>query len=225
MRFVEKGSSLQNLDQICIDFVYLLCYNAKWEGGINQKKGVGMESKAKLFGHPIHPMLVVLPLGLFIFSVVSDILFLTTGQAGFREAAFYNIAGGVIGGLLAAIFGTIDFMAIPEGTRAKSVAIWHMFGNLIVLFLFSVSWLIRLSADGDSVPYLAVGLSLIAIFLGTVTAWLGGELVDRLGVGVDPGAHLDAPSSLTGRSIRTDTPMPQGQHVPVTGSEKLEDEP
>ena len=95
-----------------------------------------MESKTKFLGHPIHPMLIVFPLGLFVASIVMDILFTITDNVPYAAAAFYNIAGGIIGGLLAAIFGFRDYAAIPENTRAKRIGLMHGFGNLAVLVLF-----------------------------------------------------------------------------------------
>jgi uncharacterized membrane protein len=79
-----------------------------------------MESRAKLLGHPIHPMLIVLPLGLFIGAVVFDALYLWRGTPIFATAAYWNIAAGVVGGLLAAVFGLIDWFAIPTGTRGEA---------------------------------------------------------------------------------------------------------
>lgn len=157
-----------------------------------------MESKAKALGHPIHPMLVVFPLGLFVASLVFDIIRLAGGSDGFSIAAFYCIAGGVIGALGAAIFGFVDWLAIPAGTRARRVGAVHGVGNVVVVGLFIVSWILRAS-DPTQRPGGAFVLSLAGVLLALVTGWLGGELVDRLGVGVDPGAHVDSPSSLSGR--------------------------
>ena len=116
--------------------------------------------------------------------------------------SFDLIAAGVIGGLAAAIFGLIDWLAIPSGTRAKAVGLWHGVGNVVVVVLFSLSWLLRWSTPNGP-GTLALALSFVGVALALVTGWLGGELVDRLGVGVDDGAHLDAPSSLSGRSPGT----------------------
>jgi uncharacterized membrane protein len=158
-----------------------------------------MESKVKLLGHPIHPMLVVFPLGLLVMSLIFDIVQMATGNSEFSVAAYWSIAGGVIGGLAAALFGLMDWLSIPAGTRAKGVGLWHGVGNVVVVALFAVSWWLR-SGSASYVPTAAAfALSLVAVVLGAVTAWLGGELVDRMGVGVDPGAHLDAPSSLSGK--------------------------
>ena len=157
-----------------------------------------MESKAKAFGHPIHPMLIVFPLGLLATSFFFDVIRLAGGGEGFSRAAFYMIAAGVVGGLLAAVFGLVDWLAIPGGTRAKRVGALHGAGNVIVTGLFAASWAIR-TGDPGAPNGAAVVLSAIAVLLALVTGWLGGELVDRLGVGVDDGAHLDAPSALSGR--------------------------
>ncbi len=157
-----------------------------------------MESRAKALGHPIHPMLIVFPLGLLSVSVIVDILYLVTGNTRFPFVSFVMIAAGLIGGVVAAFFGLWDFMAIPRGTRAKSVGLFHGGGNVVVMLLFLGSWLLRY-ASTDYVPTPgAVAMSVIGFGLAGVTGWLGGELVDRLGVGVDHGANLDAPNSLGG---------------------------
>ena len=155
-----------------------------------------MESKTKFLGHPVHPMLIVFPLGLLATSLAFDIAYLFTGDAAFGTVSFWMIAAGVVGGLAAAVFGIIDWLAIPSGTRAKAVGLWHGIGNVVVTLLFIVSWLLRRPAP-ERPGQGAVILAAIAVLLALVTGWLGGELVDRLGVGVDDGAHLDSPSSLS----------------------------
>jgi uncharacterized membrane protein len=161
---------------------------------------VSMESRAKLFGHPIHQMLVVFPLGLLSAAAVFDVLYLVTGQDRWPAASFLMIGAGVIGGLVAAVFGLVDWLGIPAGTRAKRIGLWHGVGNAVVVTLFGASWLVRADSE-TATPGLAIALSLAGLALGGVTGWLGGELVDRLGVGVDQGAHLDAPSSLRERGV------------------------
>ena len=158
-----------------------------------------MESRAKAFGHPIHPMLIVLPLGLFIMAVVTDIAYLSTANAAFATVSYWNIIGGIIGGLAAAVFGLIDWLAIPSGTRAKAIGLWHGVGNVLVVALFGLSWYMRREVPSYLPSMTAFAVGAAGLVLGAVTGWLGGELVDRLAVGVDDGAHLNAPSSLTGR--------------------------
>ena len=157
-----------------------------------------MESRVKLLGHPIHPMLIVLPLGLFAAALLFDIVYLATGDDALAEVAFWNIALGIVGGLLAAVFGAIDWWAIPRETRAKRLGLIHGVGNVVIVALFLVSWLLRLPNHAYAPDVLPFVLGLIAVVLALGTAWLGGELVYRLRVGVDRNAGLDAPSSLSG---------------------------
>lgn len=154
-----------------------------------------MESKAKLMGHPIHQMLVVFPLGLLGASVVFDLIYRMADMPIMAEVAYWTMAGGIVTGLVAAPIGLIDWLAIPKGTRAKTVGALHGGGNVLVLLLFVGSWLTR----RDSEIHITTGATAMAIAglaLSMLTAWLGGELVDRLGIGVSDEAHVNAPSSL-----------------------------
>ncbi|HEY8533464.1 MAG TPA: DUF2231 domain-containing protein [Micromonospora sp.] len=148
-------------------------------------------------GHGIHPMLIVFPLGLLATSVIFDILHFVTGRHGFQISAGYTIAAGIIGGLIAGLFGLIDWAGIPSGTRAKRIGAVHGLGNVVVLLLFAGSWMIRARAIDWQPNGLALILSFAGLLLAAVTAWLGGELVERLGVGVSSHAGLNAPSSLS----------------------------
>ena len=154
-----------------------------------------MESRVKLFGHPVHQMLIVFPLGLLATSVVFDIIRLASGAEYAATVAYALIASGIVGGLLAAPFGLIDWIAIPSGTRAKRIGGFHGGGNVIVLALFAISLWLR-SGLVQQPPTLALVLSFGGAALAVVTGWLGGELVDRLGIGISANAHPDAPSSL-----------------------------
>lgn len=157
-----------------------------------------MESRAKVLGHPLHTMLVAFPIGLLATSVVFDLIALVGDYPGLHGAAFWMIGAGVITGVLAAIPGAIDFFTIPRHTRAWRVGALHGAGNLAMVTLFAISWLLRreMPSNPDAIPIL---LSVIAFGLACATGWLGGELVNRLGMGIDEGANLDAPSSLSGR--------------------------
>src|SRR5688500_15448065 len=160
-----------------------------------------MESRAKLLGHPIHQMLIVFPLGLLAMAVIFDVVAIALAQGYWSEIAYWMIAAGVVTGLLAAPFGTIDWLAIPAGTRAKRIGAVHGIGNVIVVALFALSWWMRTGAPAaPDTAALALGFAGGVLALGT--GWLGGELVDRLAVGVDDGAHLDAPSSLSTPRVR-----------------------
>lgn len=161
-----------------------------------------MESRAKLFGHAIHPMLIPFPLGLFATAVAFDLINLLGGDALWLEASYRMIAAGVVIGLVAALFGWIDWFALPDGTRAKAVGLLHGGGNVVVVLLFASSWLVR-RADPSDPAAAAFVLSFLAAGLAVLAGWLGGELVERLRVGVDDGAHVDAPNSLSGPAQST----------------------
>lgn len=162
-----------------------------------------MESKARFVGHPIHQMLIPFPLGLLGMAVAFDVIHLFGGSDSVGHAAWYMIAAGILTGLLAAVFGGIDWLALPAGTRAKRIATMHGLGNVVIVVLFAISWLLRRDTPSDA-SGLPIVLEVIGVIGALVTGWLGGELVDRLGVGVDPHAHLDAPSSLSGRAASGD---------------------
>lgn len=172
-----------------------------------------MESKNKFFGHPIHPMLIVIPLGLFIGAIVFDTIFLFTQNPLLPGVSFFNIGVGVLGGLLAAIFGFLDWRMIPANTRAKSVGALHGIGNVVVVLMFAVSWWIRSQTPGLIPSTASLTFSYFAIGVGLVTAWLGGELVFRLRIGVDRDAYPDASSSLTSGHT---PPSGKAKTVPVT---------
>ncbi|HEX5741607.1 MAG TPA: DUF2231 domain-containing protein [Pilimelia sp.] len=155
-----------------------------------------MESRAKVLGHPVHPMLITFPLGLFATAVVFDLIDVFGGPEGLGQAAYWNILVGLIVGVAAGVAGLVDYTAIPSGTRAKRVGLLHGAVNLLVLVLFAAAWALRAAADGYGATTPALALQLIAAVAAGGSAWLGGELVDRLGVGVDPDAGLDASSSL-----------------------------
>jgi uncharacterized membrane protein len=157
-----------------------------------------MRAKARLLGHPIHQMLIVFPLGLLATSLFFDIARLSSGNPQWGVISYWLIYVGIITALVAAVFGLIDWLAIPAGTRAKRIGLLHGGGNVVVVLLFIGSCLLRRDAPGNP-EGAAIFLSVAAVLLALVTGWLGGELVDRLGVGVDEGANVNAPSSLSGR--------------------------
>ncbi len=161
-----------------------------------------MESKVKLFGHPIHPMLVVFPLGLLATAVIFDILFLIFKTPVLPTVSFYMIAAGIVGGLLAAVFGFLEWLGMPRGSRARTVGAWHGLGNFTIVVLFAISWLLRLGGISYIPSAFALVLSFVATGMALITAWLGGEMVYRLRVGVDKDANLNASNSLSSEPAR-----------------------
>jgi len=159
-----------------------------------------MESKAKFLGHPLHQMLIVFPLGLLATAVIFDVITFLTQDSKWTQMSYYMIGAGLIGGLVAAVFGFVDWLNIPAKTRAKRIGAFHGLGNAAVMIIFALSWLMRGTPDTTGNPgVMAYVLSFLGFALAGFTGWLGGELVDRLSVGVDRGAHLDSPNSLSGR--------------------------
>ncbi len=167
-----------------------------------------METRFKFLGHPVHPMLIVFPLGLLATAVIFDALYLVTGNDDLAVFSFWAIIAGIVGGLAAALFGLIDWLAIPSGTRAKQVGLVHGVGNVVIVALFAVSWLMRLDDAAFAPNLLPFILGVVGAGLALFTAWLGGELVYRLRVAVDNDAHLDASNSLrtSGPAEVTDGP-------------------
>ena len=144
-----------------------------------------MKTPASIAGHPIHPMLVPIAIGCFIFSFASDLLCLATGDTQlWSTLAYYTMIGGILGALAAALAGLIDLRSLPAGPIRKT-GITHMAINLTVVVLFIVNaWLRHASPQDLKIPML---LSLVAILLLVVSGWLGGKMVYEAGVGVDVG--------------------------------------
>ncbi len=162
-----------------------------------------MESRAKFLGHPVHQMLVPIPAGLFMVAAVLDIVDTFILAPWISLVSFWNIVIGVAAALVAAVFGAIDFTKIPKQTRAKRLGAIHGVGNVLAVGLFAGAAWIRAGLENRQVTSTALGLEITAFAMLVVTAWLGGELVDRLAIGVDEGAHADAPSSLRQKSLES----------------------
>jgi len=144
-----------------------------------------MESRATIAGHPIHPMLIPFPLALWTTAFVVDVVFYFNRHPTLLVISKFLLAAGCIGAVAAAIFGIIDWLAIPKG-EVKRVADWHARLNIIALIVFAASLLLRLGRFSDwvgrrlTIPFL---LSLVGVILITISGWLGGELTFRYRVG------------------------------------------
>jgi uncharacterized membrane protein len=142
-----------------------------------------METPASVKRHPLHPMLVGIPIGLWLFALICDLIGLGLQDQTASVVAFYSMVGGLVGALCAAVPGVIDYLSLKEGTRPKRIALWHMSINIAVITLFAVNIGMRVP-DIASPPVFAIGLSAVAIALLAVSGWLGGELVHILGISV-----------------------------------------
>lgn len=141
-----------------------------------------MRTPASIAGHPIHPMLVSIPIGLWLFSLVCDIVFVGGGGGpSWATVALYTAAGGIVGALLAAVPGFIDMLSLPDGPRRTALV--HMSLNLTVVALYVINvWTRMASPESARFPLL---LSLAGVTLLAVSGWLGGKMVYRHGVAVD----------------------------------------
>jgi uncharacterized membrane protein len=140
-----------------------------------------MRTPAQIAGHPIHPMLVTIPIGLWIFSLVCD--FIARGVAApetWQAASMYAMVGGILGALAAAVFGLADLLSLPAGP--KSTAVKHMSLNLVIVVLYIINAWTRHS--GAASAGMSLGLSIISILLLLVSGWLGGKMVFEEGVAV-----------------------------------------
>ena len=143
-----------------------------------------MSTPASIRRHPIHPMLIVFPIALWIFSLICDFIYHAGPHNVFwKDVAFYSMVAGVIGALLAAIPGFIDYLSLTN-RRVKRIATTHMILNIIVLALFLFNLGIRYTASPGS-ELSAVVLSIVAIALLAVSGWLGGSLVHVYAVGIE----------------------------------------
>lgn len=137
-------------------------------------------STAAIAGHPIHPMLVPLPIGLLASAAISDLVAMNGGGKFWGRASRLLLRGGLATGALAGVFGAIDFLTIEQARRPEG---WiHASGNATVLGLTAANLGIR--GDDDQVPFVGALLSVATASLLLVTGWMGGELSYRHRVGV-----------------------------------------
>ena len=146
-----------------------------------------MRSSANIGGHPIHPMLVPLPIGLWVFSFVADLIFLWRGNPAWETVAFYTLAGGCVGAALAAAVGLIDLLGVKDN-QAFRIGLIHAGCNVGALLIFAASWYLRTTGGSQMVganSKIPIVLSAIGVVILAIAGWLGGELVFKHGVGVE----------------------------------------
>lgn len=134
------------------------------------------------YGHPFHPILVTVPIGAWVASLVFDIIAKTADNPSPYALGAKALVGiGIVGAVVAALFGLMDFLAIPNHTRAQKTGILHMCLNVAVLVLFIVSFAMR--SDQEPSTGLVV-LSVIALGILGVSGWMGGRMTYRYGIRV-----------------------------------------
>ena len=155
-----------------------------------------MRSKIAIAGHPLHPMLVPLPIGLLVGSVLADLGYLFTDRDPmWYDIAFWTLVFGIVSALVAALAGLGDYLGVARYTDARGMATAHMLMNGAAVVLFLVSLLLRLddgARDGGRFGA-AFALSLVALVVMAVSGWIGGEMSYRKHLGMVPDtAEADA---------------------------------
>lgn len=141
-----------------------------------------MKDRIRFKNHPIHPMLIPFPIGLWIFSLVADFIFRAGGNQAWATVAYYSMAGGIIGAIAAAVPGFLDYLAM-NASKTKSIATRHMLFNVIALVLFT--WNFFLREPGAPVSGFPFFLSIVGVLFILVSGWLGGHMVYVHGMAVD----------------------------------------
>ena len=164
-----------------------------------------MASKASIGGHPIHPILIPFPIGLLVFSLIADLIYLWQGGLLWESyIAFYTLLAGIIGMTLAAIPGFIDWLTLTD-PKVVPVANWHARVNIITLLIFVASFYLRTTSGASwitGMTMLPIVLSIIGVIGLGIAGWLGGELVFRHGVAVNAQAETAPEKPEAQRHIR-----------------------
>src|SRR5215212_7767904 len=134
-------------------------------------------------------MIIPFPIALWVFSLIADLIYLWRGNPIWRDyIAFYALLGGIIGAAAAAVFGIIDWLSIKD-REVKKIADWHARLNVIALLIFAASFYLRTTSGSQMVSgnyTIPVVLSVVGVILISISGWLGGELVFKHGVAVNP---------------------------------------
>ena len=141
-----------------------------------------MASPASVRKHPLHPMLVAVPIGLWVFAVVCDVVAASGETGAWRSVALYCVAGGIVGAVLAAVPGLIDYFSIDEAAM-KRIATFHLIVNVCALVVFGINLWSRLALPPTSIVPLT--LSVVGVIGVGIGGWLGGEMVYVKGMAVE----------------------------------------
>jgi len=147
-----------------------------------------MSTRMTVAGHPVHPMLVTIPIGLWVFSLICDFVFISTGDTRWAVTAYFTLGGGIVGALVAAVPGLIDLLGLHD-PKALRIGTYHLILNLAIVVIQAGNFWLRLE-DGGNADVLPRAISIVAVASLIASGWLGGHLVHVLGV-TQPGAHAE----------------------------------
>lgn len=153
-----------------------------------------MKSSVIVAKHPLHPMLIPIPIGAFVFALIGDLAFLGTGSPFWHGFANWSIGIGVVSGLLAAIPGLIDYLTVVRGA-ARRTATTHMILNVSIVALFALNLALRAftNATTGANLWLTVALTVVADAALLYSGWLGGHLVFHHRIGIEEKGEPGAP--------------------------------
>ena len=157
-----------------------------------------MSTRVTIAGHPIHAMLVTIPIGLWVFSLICDFVFVASGDARWAVTAYFTLGSGIIGALVAAVPGLIDLLGLRD-PRALRIGTFHLVLNLAIVAAQAANFWLRMQDDGHA-DVLPRAISIVAVVALIISGWLGGQLVHVLGV-TQP--HHE------GEALRHDQPHPR----------------
>jgi uncharacterized membrane protein len=124
-----------------------------------------MSTRVTIAGHPVHAMLVTIPIGLWVFSLICDFAYVGTGDVRWAVTAYFTLGGGIIGALVAAVPGLLDLLGL----------------HLAIVAVQAANFWLRMEDGGDA-AVLPRAISIVAVVALVISGWLGGHLVHVLGV-------------------------------------------
>lgn len=155
-----------------------------------------VESRLTVSGNPVHLMLFMVPMGLFVTAIIFDLFHLMGGPSLLAIAGYWQVVGGLFAAAMVGLAGVIDLLFLQVGTRARRFAIAHGLINGGVLAMFAVIWLVRVGDPERAAGAGVVVFEMLALVLGGLAAWLAGELVDGV-----PGQGEERPVTLRSRTV------------------------
>jgi len=159
------------------------------------------QSTAKIGGHPLHPMIVPFPIAFFATALLCDLAYWTSGNAAWPTASIWLIGAGIVMALVAALGGFTDLLG-DRRIRELSAVWWHFIGNLVLVAIEVINWVIRFQGGDRAVLPGGIVLSFVAVCLMLFTGWKGWEMVylHRVAIAEVPQPLSRNAANISGRS-------------------------